>query len=219
LCVGYVCNADNLSAFAADTACQLDVLWHDGDALGVDRAQVGVLEQTDEVSLAGLLESHDCRALEAEIGLEVLSDLANQALERQLADQQLGRLLVTTDLTKSNSSGPVTVGLLHSAGGRCTLPGSLGSKLLPRRLSSCRLACGLLSTCHFDDEQYQKMLLLLYRLWVVRTGALTSCGRCRFVELGLKPLVGRLSQHPSRLLLVVVCTQTVDRLLSSSPSR
>jgi hypothetical protein len=35
----------------------LDVLALDGDALGVDSAQVGVLEEGDEVCLNGLLES------------------------------------------------------------------------------------------------------------------------------------------------------------------
>lgn len=141
-------STDDLSTFTADAACQLDVLWHDGDTLGVDGAQVGVLEETDEVSLAGFLEGHDGRALEAQIGLEVLSDFADQALERQFADQQLGRLLVTTDLTKSDGSGPVTMGLLDSSGSRCTLAGSLGCQLLPWRLSSGRLASGLLGTSH-----------------------------------------------------------------------
>ena len=59
-----------LSTFSPDTTCKLDVLRHDGDTLGVDGAQVGVFEQTDEVSLAGLLQCHDSRRLEAEIGLK-----------------------------------------------------------------------------------------------------------------------------------------------------
>ena len=78
----------------ADAAGQLDVLGHDGHALGVDRAQVGVLEEADQVRLGGLLQGDDGRRLEAEVRLEVLRDLADQALERQLADQQLGGLLV-----------------------------------------------------------------------------------------------------------------------------
>ena len=67
----------------------------------MDGAQVGVLEQTDQVSLAGLLKSHDGRALEAQIGLEVLSDLSNQTLEGQLVDQQLSELLTATDHSQS----------------------------------------------------------------------------------------------------------------------
>jgi hypothetical protein len=70
----------------------------------VDSAQVGVLEEGDKVGLDGLLESADSRALEAKVRLEVLSDLTDETLERELADQKLGRLLIATDLTESNGS-------------------------------------------------------------------------------------------------------------------
>jgi len=70
----------------------------------VDGAQVGVLKERDEVSLNGLLESTDGGRLEAKVRLEVLSDFTDQALERQLADQQLGGLLVTTDFTESDGT-------------------------------------------------------------------------------------------------------------------
>lgn len=82
----------------------MDILGLDGNTLGVDGAQVGVLKEGDEVSLNGLLESADGGRLEAEIGLEVLGDLTDQTLEGELADQELSRLLVTTDLTESDSS-------------------------------------------------------------------------------------------------------------------
>ena len=48
--------SEDLSTLATDTAGQLDVLGHDGHTLGVDGAQVGVLEQTDQVGLASLLK-------------------------------------------------------------------------------------------------------------------------------------------------------------------
>ena len=118
-----------LGTLSADTAGELDVLGHDGHTLGVDGAQVGVLEKTDQVSLGGFLEGHDGRALEAEIGLEVLGDLTDKALEGQLADEELGGLLVTTDLTESDGSGPVTMGLLDSASGRGALASGLGGQL------------------------------------------------------------------------------------------
>ena len=66
-----------LRSLATNTSRQLDVLGHDGDALGVNGAQVGVLEQADQVGLAGLLESSHGRALKTQIGLEVLCDLAH----------------------------------------------------------------------------------------------------------------------------------------------
>ena len=46
-------------ALATDAAGQLHVARHDGDALGVDGAQVGVLEQAHQVRLGRLLERHD----------------------------------------------------------------------------------------------------------------------------------------------------------------
>ena len=139
-----------LSSLSSDSPGQLDVLGHDGDTLGVDGAQVGVLEETDQVCLAGLLKSHDGRALEAEIGLEVLSDLTYKTLEWQLADEELGGLLVTTDLTESDGSWPVSVGLLDTSGGWGTLASCLGGELLARSLSSGRFTSGLFCSCHFQ---------------------------------------------------------------------
>jgi len=125
-----------LGPLAPYPAGQLDVFGHDGDALCVDGAQVGVLKQADQVSLAGLLKSTNSSALETKVGFEVLCDLSDQALERQLADQQLSGLLVAADFTKSHSSWPVAMRLLYSTGGGRAFPGSLGGQLLPRSLSS-----------------------------------------------------------------------------------
>ena len=66
----------------------MNVLGHDGDPLGVDGAEVGVLKETHEVGLTGLLESHHSGALKAEVGLEILSDLSDETLERQLGKKQ-----------------------------------------------------------------------------------------------------------------------------------
>merc|ERR1712131_417959 len=128
---------------ATDATDQLDVLGHDGDTLGVDGAQVGVLKQADEVSLRSLLQSHDSAGLETQVSLEVLSDLTDKTLEGQLADQELSGLLVTTDLTEGDGSRPVPVGLLDTTGGRGGLPGGLGSQLLPRGLASSGFTSGL----------------------------------------------------------------------------
>ena len=133
ICLG----VGNLSAFTTDAASQLDVLGHDGHTLGVDGAQVGVLEETDQVGLAGFLQGHDGGALESQISLEVLGDLTDQTLEGQLADQELGGFLVTTDLTESDGSGPVAMGLLHSPGGWGALPGGLGGQLLTGSFPTC----------------------------------------------------------------------------------
>lgn len=52
------------------------------------------------------LESPDGSALETQISLEILGDLSHQTLEGQLADEELGGLLVTTDLPQSHRSRP-----------------------------------------------------------------------------------------------------------------
>lgn len=70
----------------------------------MDGAKVGVLEERDEVSLNGLLKSTDGRGLEAEVGLEVLGDFTDQTLEGELADEELSRLLVATNLTESDGT-------------------------------------------------------------------------------------------------------------------
>jgi hypothetical protein len=102
----------------------------------MDGAKIGVLEKTNEVSLSCLLKGKDSRSLESKISLKVLGDLTHKSLERKLADKKLSGLLVTSDLTKSHSSGAVSVGLLDSTGGWGRLSCCLGGKLLPWGLAS-----------------------------------------------------------------------------------
>uniref|UniRef100_A0A8R7QPZ3 Uncharacterized protein n=1 Tax=Triticum urartu TaxID=4572 RepID=A0A8R7QPZ3_TRIUA len=137
-----------LGPLAPDAPCELDVLGHDGDALGVDGAEVGVLEEPDEVRLGGLLQRGDGGALEAEVGLEVLRDLPDEALEGQLADEQLRALLVLADLPERHGARAEAVRLLHAAGGRRRLARRLGGQLLPRRLAAGGLPCRLLRAGH-----------------------------------------------------------------------
>jgi len=138
----------NLGTLSTNTASQLDILWHDSDTLGVDGAQVGVLKQSNKVSLTGLLESTNGSRLEPEISFEILSNFSHKTLEGQLPDEELSGLLVSPDLTESDGSWPVSVGLLHSSGGWSRLPGSLGGQLLPWSLSSSGLTGCLLGTGH-----------------------------------------------------------------------
>ena len=65
---------------------------------GITYAKIGVLEETDKVSFTSFLQCHDSRALEPQVGLEILGDLANQALEGELANEQLCRFLVPGEL-------------------------------------------------------------------------------------------------------------------------
>ena len=49
--------------------------------------------------------------------LEVLRDFTDEALEGELADEELGRLLVATNFTEGDSSRPEAMGLLHTSSG------------------------------------------------------------------------------------------------------
>ena len=110
--------------------------------------KVSILEKTDKVGFAGFLQGHHGRALEPQVGLEVLSNLADQTLEREFANQQLGRLLIPedkmvkrkttflllrspSDLSQGNSAWPVAMRLLNSTSGRSRLSCRLGGQLLP----------------------------------------------------------------------------------------
>lgn len=73
-----------------------------------------------------------------------------QTLEGELADQKLGRLLVTTNLTKSDGTGLVAVGLLDTSGRGSALASSLGGKLLTGSLATSGLAGSLLCAGHCD---------------------------------------------------------------------
>jgi len=141
-----------LSPLSTDPPCQLDILWHNGHTLGVNCAQVGVFEQTNQVSFAGLLKGTDGCTLEPEISFEVLSNFSHEPLEGEFTDEKLGGFLVTTDLTEGDGSRPVPVGLLDSTGGGRRLPGGFGGQLLPGGLASGRLTGGLLGTGHLGSS-------------------------------------------------------------------
>ena len=143
-------NEESLGALATDTAGQLDVLGHDGHTLGVDGAQVGVLEETDHVSLSGLLEGEHGGALETEVVLELSGDLADEALEGKLADEELGALLEAADLAESDGAGSEAVGLLDATSVGGLLLGLLVGDVLAGSLASGVLAGGVLGTGHFD---------------------------------------------------------------------
>ena len=82
-------DADQSEPVSSDSLGELEISGHDGDSLGVDGAEVGVLEERDEVSLGGLLEGEDGRALEPELLLELVGDLADESLEGELSDEEV----------------------------------------------------------------------------------------------------------------------------------
>jgi hypothetical protein len=137
-----------LRALSTEATSELDILGLDSNTLSVNGSQVGIFEEGNEVSFGGFLKGTNGGRLETKISLEVLSDFTNKTLERKLADQKLSGLLVTTDFTKSDSTGSVSVRLLDTSSAGCTLASSLGGELLTGGLTTSGLASGLLSTSH-----------------------------------------------------------------------
>jgi histone H3 len=129
----------------------LDVLGLDSDTLGVDGSQVGVFKQTNQVSFRGFLQSTNGRGLETQVGLEVLGNFTDQSLERQLSDQELGGLLVSSDFSESNSTRSVSVGLLDTTSGRGRFTGSFGSQLLSWGFATSGFTGSLFSSGHFGE--------------------------------------------------------------------
>ena len=138
-------------SLTSDSLGELHVTGHDGDSLGVDGAEVGVLEEANHVSLRGLLEGKDGRGLETELVSVVRGDLTDESLERKFPDEQLGALLEASDLTESDGARSESVRSLDAAGGGLGLfGGSLVSDVLSWVLGAGVLAGGLLGAGHFD---------------------------------------------------------------------
>lgn len=74
----------------ADSAGEVEILGHNGDTLGVNGAQVGVLEEADKVCFSSFLEGQHCLALEPDVLLELHGDLPHESLEWKLPDEKVG---------------------------------------------------------------------------------------------------------------------------------
>ena len=114
----------------------------------MDGAEVSILKEADQIRLRGFLESQDSRALEAEIGLEVLSDLSDETLEGELTDEELRALLILPDLSESYSTRAEAMRFLDAACGRSRFPSGLGGQLLAGSLASGRFPRSLLGSGH-----------------------------------------------------------------------
>ena len=77
----------------------------------MNRTEIGVLKEPDQVGFRCLLERENGRGLESEPFGKLLGDLADQALERELSHQQLGALLVLSDLSERHGARSVSVRL------------------------------------------------------------------------------------------------------------
>ena len=77
-----------LRTLAANALSQFDVLGHDRHALGMDGAQICILQQSDNVCLRGFLQSTDCGRLKSKFRFDVAGDLSHQALEGKFANEK-----------------------------------------------------------------------------------------------------------------------------------
>ena len=96
---------NSIVALATNTSCQDDVLGHERDTVGVQRAQVGVLKHVSHVGLSCLLQGQQSLALEAELWVCILGDGLDKAHERQLGHDQVSLLLQSPNLSQGHSPG------------------------------------------------------------------------------------------------------------------
>jgi len=115
----------------------------------VDSTEVGVLEETNHVSLRGFLESKDGRGLESQVGLEIVGNLSNESLERKFSNEELSRFLELSDLSKGDGTWSESVWSLDSTGLWGLTLRLLVSNVLSWGLSSSVLSSGMLGSCHF----------------------------------------------------------------------
>ena len=116
-------------AVTTDSPGEVHVLLLDCHALGVDGAEVGVLEDADDVGLGGFLEGQKGLRLEPELMIHVGGNSSYKALEGSLREEHVDRLLIPLDLAEDNSTGPRSglSPLLHAAGSGSSLLDGLGS--------------------------------------------------------------------------------------------
>lgn len=137
----------------ADTSRQLDIFWHDCDSLSMDRTQIGVLEQPNQIRFRSFLQGEQGVRLKSDVALVVLGYLAHEALERKLADQEIGGSLQLANLSQSESARPVAARFLHTRRvTRLGLTCRLGGQHFAGSLASGGLARGLLSSGHGAEE-------------------------------------------------------------------
>ena len=138
----------NLRTFTSDSSRQLDILRHDGDSLGVDRAQVGVFEQANQVRFGRFLQGQHRGGLESQVSLEILGDFSDQTLERQLSDEQFRGLLVLADFSQRDGTRAVSVRLLDATSRRRGFARGLGRELLSRGFAAGGFTSSLFGTSH-----------------------------------------------------------------------
>lgn len=136
-----------LRAFAADAPRKLHILGHNSNTFGMNSTQIRVFKQSYEMGFGRMLQGKHGRTLKSQVTVNMHRNLTDQPLERELANEQISRLLVSADFAKGHSSGSITVGLLDPT--RRWTVSNFGRQQLSRGLPSGALTrSGLLGTSH-----------------------------------------------------------------------
>ena len=125
---------------SSDSSGEQEILLHDGLSLGVDSAQVGVLEESDEVGLGSFLDCDEGLGSESDLVINALGDGPHESLEGRSQEEQGGRLLVSLDLSQGDGAGS------ESVSSNLSLNSSLGGGGLLADLASLRFGVSLGST-------------------------------------------------------------------------
>ena len=97
-------NTEIVVGLSSDSPGELHVLLPDGHSLGVDAAQVGILENSDQVSLGGFLESDESLSLASKGVIDLHADGSDDSLEGGSWKEEVGRLLVSLDLSQGDGT-------------------------------------------------------------------------------------------------------------------
>ena len=135
-------------SFTSDSSSELDVFGHDGNSSSMDGTEIGIFEETDEVSFGGFLESEDGGTLESEFVFEFSGDFSNESLEGEFSDQEIGALLIFSDFSEGDGSGSESVGFLDTSGSGGRFSGGLVGELFSGSLETSGFSSSLLSSCH-----------------------------------------------------------------------
>ena len=71
----------------SDPQSEVDVLFHEGDSVGVDGTKLRVLEDPNDVSLCSFLESLESLRFESEVRFDNVGDDTNFANESSTRDE------------------------------------------------------------------------------------------------------------------------------------
>ena len=110
------------------------MLWHHGNSISVDGAEIDILEKTNHLGFRSLLVGKDGRRLE----------------ESEFSSEKLGTLLEFFSLSKSNGSWLESFGFLDTTS-EWILFDSLGCNMLSWLFVFGTLAGSLLCTGHFSS--------------------------------------------------------------------